>query len=216
MGSGAEFLTAARSALLLIGEVEVVQAWDTPSALPEMSVGALAAHLGSQVLTAHAAVTAGEAVTEEPPVSLLEHYQRVAWIGSGLDHASNVTIRETAQTSSLVGHHALFVSVQEAVDDLTLAFGSSLPVGLPPAVRMPWWDWSLSFDDFLVTRVMEIVVHSDDLAVSVDVAPPAFPEPVLGPVLALLVGISLRRHGQAAVVRALSRSERATQSISAF
>ena len=216
MAAGAEFLVAARSAQLLIGEVGVVQAWDTPSALPEMSVGALAAHLGSQVLTAHAAVTAGAAVTDEPPVSLLEHYQRVAWVGSGLDHASNVTIRETAEQSAGVGHHELYASVQSAVEDLTLAFGSSLPLGLPPGIRMPWWDWSLSFDDFLVTRVMEIVVHADDLAVSVGVEPPAFPEPVLGPVLALLVGISLRRHGQAAVVRALSRSERATQSIAAF
>jgi hypothetical protein len=216
MAAGGEFLVAARSALLLIGEVEVVQAWDTPSALPEMSVGALAAHLGSQVLTAHAAVTAGEAVTDEPPVSLLEHYQRVAWVDSGLDHPSNVTIRETAEQSARVGHHDLYASVQSAVEDLTLAFGSSLPLGLPPGIRMPWWDWSLSFDDFLVTRVMEIVVHSDDLAVSVGTEPPVFPEPVLGPVLALLVGISLRRHGQTAVVRALSRSERAPQSISAF
>ena len=80
---------------------------------------------------------------------------------------------------------------------------------------MPWWDWSLSFEDYLVTRVMEIVVHSDDLAVSVGVEAPALPEPVLGPVLALLVGISLRRHGQAAVVRALSRRERAGD-VSAF
>ena len=52
-------------------------------------------------------------------------------------------------------------------------------------------------------------MHSDDLAVSVDIDAPALPEPVLGPVLALLVGVSLRRHGQAAVVRALSRRERA-------
>jgi hypothetical protein len=59
------------------------------------------------------------------------------------------------------------------------------------------------------------VVHSDDLAVSVDVEPPPLPEHVLGPVLALLVGISLHRHGQAAVVRGLSRRERAGN-ISAF
>jgi hypothetical protein len=86
---------------------------------------------------------------------------------------------------------------------------------LPPAIRMPWWDWSLSFEDFLLTRVMELVVHSDDLAVSVGTEPPALPEEVLGPVLALLVGVALRRHGQPAVVRALSRSERAG-GISAF
>ena len=35
-------------------------------------------------------------------------------------------------------------------------------------------------------------------------------------VLALLVGVSLQRHGQAAVVRALSRRERAPETISAF
>jgi hypothetical protein len=35
-------------------------------------------------------------------------------------------------------------------------------------------------------------------------------------VFALLVGLSLRRHGQASVVRALARAERAPASISAF
>jgi hypothetical protein len=63
---------------------------------------------------------------------------------------------------------------------------------------------------------MEFVVHSDDLAVSVGIEPPTLPEAVLGPVLALLVGVSLQRHGQAAVVRALSRRERAPDTISAF
>jgi hypothetical protein len=81
---------------------------------------------------------------------------------------------------------------------------------------MPGWDWALSFDDYLVTRVMEIVVHSDDLAVSVGVEPPVLPEVVLGPVLALLVGVSLQRHGQASVVRALTRRERAPDTIAAF
>ena len=34
---------------------------------------------------------------------------------------------------------------------------------------MPWWDWSLSMDDFLLTRMIEMMVHSDDLAVSLGV-----------------------------------------------
>ncbi len=29
---------------------------------------------------------------------------------------------------------------------------------------MAWWRWTLTFDDLLVTRMMEIAVHSDDLA----------------------------------------------------
>lgn len=211
-----DFLVAAASVVELLGRVEIVTRWSEPSALPRMSVAALSAHLGSQVLLVHAAVTAGDGATEEKPVQLLEHYRRVPWVGADLDDPPNVAIRETAERSAEPGHDALVASVQSALDDLRTAFTSSLPVGLPPGIRMPWWEWSLSFDDFLVTRVMEIVVHSDDLAVSIDVEPPTLPESVLGPVLALLVGVSLQRHGQAAVVRALSRRERAPASISAF
>jgi len=215
-GVPADFLLAGASALELLGRVEVLNRWSQPSALPEMSVGALAAHLGSQVLTVHAAVTSGNGVSQERPVPLLEHYQRVPWARSGLDDPSNVTIREGAEESARHGHDGLVRDVQLALEDLRAAFTRSLPAGLPPAIRMPWWGWSLSFEDFLVTRVMEIVVHSDDLAVSLDIEPPTLPQTVLGPVLALLVGVSLQRHGQAAVVRALSRSERAPASISAF
>lgn len=211
-GITGDYLVAAGSTLPLIGRVPVVNRWAEPSALAEMSVGGLAAHLASQVLSVHAAVTDGTAVTEEAPVSLLEHYDRVPWVGSGLDDPSNVTIREGAEASAAPGHDALLALTTTALEDIRLAFGS---LRLPPAIRMPWWDWSLSFDDFLVTRMMEIVVHSDDLAVSVDLEPPELPQPVLGPVLALLVGVSLRRHGHTAVVRALSRSERAG-GISAF
>ncbi len=207
-----DFIIAAESAVDLIGRVEVVQRWDDPSALPEMTVGGLAMHLGDQILPVHAAVTAGTNVTDEEPVSLLEHYERVAWARSGIDDPSNVTIREGAEESAARGHDALSASLDDALRDIRTAFETLV---LPPAISMPWWDWSLSFDDYLVGRVMEIVVHNDDLAVSVETPPPVLPEPVLGPVLALLVGVSLRRHGQAAVVRALSRSERAS-GISAF
>ncbi|MEP7089004.1 MAG: maleylpyruvate isomerase N-terminal domain-containing protein [Nocardioidaceae bacterium] len=212
----ADYLTACASVLELLGRVEVVDRWSAPSALAEMSVGALAAHLASQVLSVHAAVTAGTGATDDEPVTLLEHYARVPWASEGLDDESNVAIRDGAERSAGVGHDVLVAATATALEDLGLAFGASLPVGLPPAIRMPWWQWSLSFEDFLVTRVMEIAVHSDDLAVSVNVEPPQLSEQVLGPVLALLVGVSLRRHGQSAVLRALSRSERAPASVSAF
>jgi hypothetical protein len=207
-----DFLVAAQSALELIGQVEVVRRWREPSALADLSVGGLAAHLGDQILPVHAAVTAGTNVTDEEPISLLEHYDRVAWANNGIDDESNVTIREGAEQHAQPGHDALVASLEHAMRDIRTAFDALV---LPPAIRMPWWDWSLSFDDYLVGRVMEIVVHNDDLAVSVDTPPPLLPEEVLGPVLALLVGVSLHKHGQAAVVRALSRSERAGN-ISAF
>jgi hypothetical protein len=216
--AAADLLLAGRAALELLGRVEVVARWSEPSALEGMSVGALAAHLAAQVEMVHAAVTAGSGASREEPVTLPEHYARVPWLAADLDEPANVAVRDRSEAAAVPGHDALVVQLERALADLTTAFGlgGRLPLGLPPAVRLPQWDWSLSFEDFLTTRVMEIVVHSDDLAVSVDVEPPTLPEPVLGPVLALLVGLSLRRHGQAAVVRALARSERAPASISAL
>jgi hypothetical protein len=83
-------------------------------------------------------------------------------------------------------------------------------------VRPSWVSWTLALDDFLITRMMEIAVHSDDLALSVGVVTPALPSAVLDPVLSLLSGLAVRRHGPTAVLRALSRSERAPATIAAF
>jgi len=85
-----------------------------------------------------------------------------------------------------------------------------------PTTYVPWQDCALRTDDFLVVRLMEIVVHADDLACSVGVASPAFSPEVLEPVLALLAALAARRRGQDAVLRALSRHQRSAGSVSAF
>jgi hypothetical protein len=67
----------------------------------------------------------------------------------------------------------------------------------------------------MLTRMLEIVVHADDLSLSVGISTPEFPAQVFGPVRDLLVRLAVERHGQSAVISALTRSER-TQSIAAF
>lgn len=66
-----------------------------------------------------------------------------------------------------------------------LAVGSAHEV-----VLIPWQGWSLRRDDFLHTRALEIVVHTDDLAVSVGVPTPEFPPEVFAPVRDLLVRLA--------------------------
>ncbi len=82
-------------------------------------------------------------------------------------------------------------------------------------VLIPWQGWALCRDDFLLTRMLEIVVHAGDLALSAGVRTPEFPAEVFAPVRDLLVRLAVKRHGQSAVISALARSER-TQTISAF
>ena len=85
-----------------------------------------------------------------------------------------------------------------------------------PATYVPWQDCCLQLDDFLVCRLVEIVVHADDLAVSIDCPTPQFDDDALDPVMALLATLSAQRRGQDAVLRVLSRAERAQGTVSAF
>ncbi|MCA1846284.1 MAG: maleylpyruvate isomerase N-terminal domain-containing protein [Actinobacteria bacterium] len=68
----------------------------------------------------------------------------------------------------------------------------------------------LTLDDYLITRLVEVVVHLDDLAVSLDLAPPDLPAAATGLVIDTLVAVARARHGDTAVVRALTRRERDT------
>jgi hypothetical protein len=63
---------------------------------------------------------------------------------------------------------------------------------------------------------MELAVHSDDLAVSVALPTPALPPTAVNAVVDLLTRLSVRRHGATAVLRTLTRAERAPRSIAAF
>jgi hypothetical protein len=65
----------------------------------------------------------------------------------------------------------------------------------------------ITLDDYLATRVVELVVHADDLATSVDVAVDV-PPPALELATDVLVEIARRRRGDLTVLRGLARRER--------
>jgi hypothetical protein len=205
------FLSAARIAGDLCRRPEVTQRWADESACAGMSVGGLAFHLAGQVTNTVRLVGAEPADVETIP--LLEHYARAAWVHSDLAAEANAAIRSGGDAEAEAGPGALATLVDE---QLALLPGVLDGASDGEVVHIPWQGWALSLHDWLVTRQMEIVVHSDDLAASVGVETPEFPEAVLTPVLALLGTVAARRHGQAAVARALSRPQRAPSSVSAF
>lgn len=212
MGVDAEaFLLAARSAQALIADPAVARAWRQPSSLAGFSVGGLAAHLGGQVLMVAAAVTTDPPQLEQ--VTALEHYARAQWVDTEIDGEVNLAIRELGEDAASGGHAALLARVEAALSTLE----SDLP-GLAPerGLPTPAGAWALPLPEALLTRVMEIAVHSDDLAVSVGRPTPTLPDAVIHPVLALLAALAARRHGQPAVLRALTRAERTEGSITAF
>ncbi|HEY3502714.1 MAG TPA: maleylpyruvate isomerase N-terminal domain-containing protein [Actinocatenispora sp.] len=204
------FLEAARTALALLGHDQVRARWDAPSVLPRMSVGMLACHLGRQLERTHEILPIPG--TGDPIGEPAEHYRRAAWVtATSLDDPS--MDRSTDEQQAAAGLDAMIARCDAAFQslDALLSAGKAAAV-----VTVPWQGWSLRRADFLLTRQLEIVVHSDDLARSIDVATPEFAPEAIEPVLHLLVDLAAARHGQSALISALARRERQPDTISAF
>ncbi|MCX5355596.1 maleylpyruvate isomerase N-terminal domain-containing protein [Streptomyces mirabilis] len=205
------YLGAAAEAVTLLGAPEVTASWEKTSALTEMTVGGLAGHLAYQVFSVTPALQ--ESTSQKAPIPLLEHYSRAAWIDAPLDGEVNAGIRAKGEDIASEGAQVLLEHARAALAEQKVAL---------PEVRgdwvvfMPQTGWALSLDDFLVTRMMELAVHMDDLAVSVGIAAPELSTTAFDPVLTLLARLAARRHGQAALLRALARAERAPSAINAL
>ncbi|MBC3840168.1 maleylpyruvate isomerase family protein [Streptacidiphilus sp. 4-A2] len=208
-----DYLAAADAAMALLASDEVAARWDEPSACAGFTVGGLAAHLGWQVQSARGRWSPAPG-PDAPLTGLLEHYAGAAWVGADLDAPVNVTIKETEEERSKAGPAEVLRLTREARDEAARQLAAMAPEDV---VAMPWIEGrAVTAAVLLSTRLMELLVHGDDLAVSVDVPTAAVTDSAYERVNDLLVRLAARRHGPVAVLRALSRSERAPQTVSAF
>ncbi len=203
------FLDAADTAAALLHDPAVAARWSTPSALPGFTVGGLARHLANQVTRTATVLAAPPGHTAIP---VLDHFTGAGWVTSDVDSADNVAIRTrgeelAAQTTPT----DLTAEVDAALDDLH----SMVPAQHEDRI-VDLGAYGLHVDDFLLTRVLELVVHVDDLAVSLDVPTPSLPPAATDATIHLLGTLAAWRHGALPVVRALARRERAPDSIAAL
>ena len=205
------YLQSADVTAAFIDSPAVAGRWNEPSALAEMSVSALAGHLARQVFNTPVVLSAGTA--EQPPISLLEHYVRSAWVNAPLDAPVSVGVRDSGEAEAADGAAALAKRLRTVA---AVLHGELADAPLDRPVFIPWAGWNLTLEDYLTSRLLEMVIHVDDLAVSVNVTPPALPEAATDATLTLLTRLAARRHGVAPVLRALSRSERASGPIAAI
>lgn len=196
----------------LVDRPEIAADWTGESSCEGMSVGGLTRHLAGQPASVVALLRLdGSEGAAAETIDVLEHYGRATWLREDVDGETNRSIRATADREAADGPDAARALLSRARADLEVVLAHP-----PPTTYVPWQGWRLATDDFLVTRLMEMVVHADDLASSVRVATPQFGPTVLDPVFRLLTAIAARRHGQDALVRTLTRPQRAPSTISAF
>lgn len=203
------YLEAARAVPVLLADPAIAAAWEGPSALAEFSVRGLAGHLASQISHVSRVLEAG--ASELEPVGALEFFSRAAAFGVDVDHEANVRIRRFGEAAAADGARALIERIEAALPDQHTALSHAPADQVISFLGIP-----LLLNDFLLTRLVEIVVHTDDLAVSIGIETPSFPPRIFEPVLDLLTRSAVARHGQPAVLRALTRAERAPETITAF
>ncbi|WFE53333.1 maleylpyruvate isomerase N-terminal domain-containing protein [Micromonospora sp. WMMD1155] len=203
------FLGAAEAATALLRDPMLTARWSSPSALPDFSTAGLARHLANQVTQT---VTFLAAPAGESAIPVLEHFTGNAWVTSGVDSADNIDIRRRSeQTAAVTTPRELADAVDAAIAELRATVAAQSPDRI-----VDLGDWGLKVDDFLLTRVMELVVHTDDLAVSLGLPTPPMPATATEATIQLLSSLAAWRHGSLNVIRALARQERALTAISAL
>jgi len=196
------FLQTIAATRPVIASLEVARRWDEPSALREFSVRGLAGHLVRAPLTVDSYLERPEP-GDEAPISAAAYY---ANLDPDISSPLNVAIRQQGEELADGGPERLITEFDQVVCRLEERLRHEPDDRLVTVAG----DDTMRLNDYLATRIVELAVHVDDLAVSVGLAPPALPAGALEITIDTLVDIARYRHGNLAVLRALSRHERDT------
>ena len=193
-------ISSAAAAADLVGSSAVVDAWDRPSALEGMTVGALAAHL-VRATGATLAYLDRTDPTTEPEGELLT---KVTYFHAAIDSPIHERIKEVSADEASAGHEAVASRASEVAAELA----ARLPAEPEDRLIGALGKRMLTLDDFCRTRMIEIGMHIDDLAHSVGESTPDLGADITGEIIDIVVGIGRHLHGDWAMIHALARAER--------
>jgi len=205
------FLETVQVSWELASTRDVAAGWERESACAGMTVGGLAHHLLWQAVNTARFLDTPPGGQE--PIRLLQHYEQASWVQESRSGRTDPEQTDSDNAAAAAGRDPVLAEARSAVGALPALLDRPRD---PDTVHVTWQGWSLATDDWLTTRMMELLVHGDDLAASVGLDTPAYPDVATTAVVGLLTGVALRRHGGTALVRALSRPQRAPATISAF
>lgn len=198
------FCDAVDATTALVRGPTLIERFDGPSALAEFSIRGLAGHVLRAVTSAEGYLDGPEPEPGPEPLSAAEYYVAVAAASTDIDDDVNRAIRQRGVEAAPGSAEEFPVAWAGAAARIRARLAAE-PAGR--LVRV-YGDLVLTLDEYLVTRLIELVVHAEDLAVSLGVAPPPLPPGATGLAIATLVEVARRRHGDTAVLRALTRRER--------
>jgi uncharacterized protein (TIGR03083 family) len=201
------FFQAVSAAEPVLASPEIARRWDQPSALADMTVGDLTAHLVRAVTNVLSYL--GQLTPVAEPISAAAYYRTVLDDPTDLTTPQNRGVRERARTDAAAGPSQVFQRWQEAVAEARGVLADAPPDRLI-AVR---GGLVLTLEQYLATRIVEVLVHTDDLAVSVGVETPAPPPAAAMLAERVLLEMARDKHGDTTVLRAMTRRERSSADV---
>lgn len=194
------YLAGTRAVREAIVDPAVVAAWDEPSVLEEQTVGSLAGHLartGAWILDEF--LGAGE---PDGPIDFDDVATFYVTLLPTGDDPIHQGIRDRGAALGAQGSAGLAAAIDERMPAIEAALRAA-PDGRKLTVT---GGNVMAVDRYLVTRVVEQVVHLDDLARSVGRPPWSLPDEAYRLVAAVGVEVALLRHEPHLVVRGLYRA----------
>lgn len=199
------FLEAAVAAVGLLEDPAVTERWERPSILIGYTVGGLAAHLGRAVATP--AGYLDQEISDRPADTDAAGYVLTA-LGDAdpVDSDLHRGVRQRSDDMAASGPLAVLDATRAALQSLT----GRLELEPDDRVVVVFGGVSMTLDDYLETRIVELVIHVDDLASScpgVDVG--VIPDAAWAVARRVVAEVATRRVGDRQFVLGLSRAERA-------
>jgi hypothetical protein len=195
----------------ILGRAELVAVWGEPSAVAHYSIGGVAAH------AVHGVVWLEQLLTDAEPVGL-----RMVTVGDffGLNRVDDVidaepsedafsaSLRAAAEGFARTGPATVRAALTASRDQLVGLLDQAAGSRAVAVIRVSGGQVPLR--DYVRTRVLELVVHGDDLVCSVPgLVVPEPPAGSLGICLSVCLDLAQSRVGGLDVLRGFTRSERA-------
>ena len=204
------FLTAAERAEVVIYRPEIAERWNEASALDGHTIGSLTAHLARSVFTVQRYMAAP--VASGKPTTAAGYLVAVLGDADPVDSDVHRGVRERARDEATAGHAELcarFARARHDLADTLPACDPTQPITVLDGVVLP-------LEEYIRSRIVELVIHLDDLCLSVGSEPPDDLYAAFDIAAAVLVQVAVRRNGPWATLRSLARRERHPSAIRAL
>jgi hypothetical protein len=203
------FFEAASSVADLIASAEVGSHWAERSCVEGFTVGGLAGHIVRSIQTMvdllERPLSEGARV-----VTAAEFFGVNKPKGPVLDDPIARFMVHDGEYRAGFGQPAVVETFCEIVRRAEEVLGDLTATTIIPTIRIP--DGITCLGIYLTTRVVELVIHGDDLASSVGIDwQPPFTAGALA--IGMLVQIASEQHGAVEVLRVLARTERAASAV---